>query len=214
MDARHAPDRGRLPGLPRYQLPLRDVIGFGASGPGTIRQPSERPRQGEPRRPARHPAEGPTPGSAAQFGDRDLCGGPWQRIALARAFYREADLVILDEPTAALDPKAEQALFERFADLMHDRTAIMISHRLGSARFADRIVVMDQGEMVEDGSHDDLMAENGSMRGCLPPRPPGTAKRPTTRLDRPSKGTIFPARHIRHACPGLSFRGTIQRGGI
>jgi ABC-type multidrug transport system fused ATPase/permease subunit len=96
-----------------------------------------------------------------QFGERDLSGGQWQRIALARAFYRDADLLILDEPTAALDPKAEQALFERFAALVQDRTAIMISHRLASARFADRILVIDQGALVEDGTHDDLMRRGG-----------------------------------------------------
>jgi ATP-binding cassette subfamily B protein len=96
-----------------------------------------------------------------QFGERDLSGGQWQRIALARAFFRNADLLILDEPTAALDPKAEQALFERFAALVRDRTAIMISHRLASARFADRILVMDQGALVEDGTHADLMRRQG-----------------------------------------------------
>jgi ABC-type multidrug transport system fused ATPase/permease subunit len=145
-----------------YQLPARDVIGFGASGPehdvAALRRAAEKASLDGLLDTLPH---GLDSWLGRQFGDRDLSGGQWQRMALARAFYREADLVILDEPTAALDPKAEQALFERFADLMHDRTAIMISHRLGSARFADRIVVMDQGEMVEDGSHDDLMAANG-----------------------------------------------------
>lgn len=96
-----------------------------------------------------------------QFGERDLSGGQWQRIALARAFFRDADLLILDEPTAALDPMAEQALFERFAHLTHGKTALMISHRLGIARFADRIVVMEDGAVVEQGSHAELIARQG-----------------------------------------------------
>ncbi len=96
-----------------------------------------------------------------QFGARDLSGGQWQRIALARAFYRDAELLILDEPTAALDPRAEQSLFERYATLVQDRTAIMVSHRLASARFADRILVMGEGRLLEAGTHDDLMARNG-----------------------------------------------------
>lgn len=96
-----------------------------------------------------------------QFGNRDLSGGQWQRVALARAFYRDADLLILDEPTAALDPKAEQALFERFAALVKDRTAIMISHRLASARFADRIIVLEAGRVIEQGTHEVLMRRGG-----------------------------------------------------
>ena len=96
-----------------------------------------------------------------EFGVRDLSGGEWQRIALARAFLREARLLILDEPTAALDPKAEQAVFARFAELAAGRTALMISHRLGPARFADRIVVMHAGRIVESGTHDTLLAANG-----------------------------------------------------
>ena len=96
-----------------------------------------------------------------QFGDRDLSGGQWQRLALARAFYRNAGLLILDEPTAALDPKAEQALFERYAALVEDRTAIMISHRLASARSAGRILVMRDGQVVVRALLDDLIARSG-----------------------------------------------------
>jgi ABC-type multidrug transport system fused ATPase/permease subunit len=96
-----------------------------------------------------------------QFGETDLSGGQWQRIALARAFFRDADLLVLDEPTAALDPLAELALFQRFAALVEGRTAIMISHRLGMARLADRIIVLQDGAIVEEGRHDKLVAQGG-----------------------------------------------------
>jgi ATP-binding cassette subfamily B protein len=96
-----------------------------------------------------------------QFGEVDLSGGQWQRVALARAFFRDADLLVLDEPTAALDPLAELALFQRFAELVEGRTAIMISHRLGAARLADRVIVLREGRIVEQGRHDALVAGGG-----------------------------------------------------
>jgi len=96
-----------------------------------------------------------------QFGDTELSGGQWQRVALARAFFRDADLLVLDEPTAALDPLAELALFERFAELVEGRTAIMISHRLGAARLADRVIVLQDGQIVEQGHHDALVDQGG-----------------------------------------------------
>ena len=95
------------------------------------------------------------------FGDDDISGGQWQRVALARAFFRDAGLLVLDEPTAALDPLAELALFERFAELAAGRTAIMVSHRLGAARLADRVLVMQGGRIVEEGHHDQLVARAG-----------------------------------------------------
>lgn len=95
------------------------------------------------------------------YGETDLSGGQWQRIALARAFFRDADLLVLDEPTAALDPLAELALFERFAQLTEGRTAIMISHRLGAARIADRVIMLHEGRIVEEGPHTTLMARGG-----------------------------------------------------
>ncbi len=89
----------------------------------------------------------------------ELSGGQWQKIALARAFMRdEADILVLDEPTAALDAKAEAAVFERFRTLAKDRTTIVISHRFPTVRAADRIVVIEQGRIVEEGSHDELVA--------------------------------------------------------
>jgi len=96
-----------------------------------------------------------------EFGETDLSGGQWQRLALARAFFRQADLLVLDEPTAALDPLAELALFRRFAELVQGHTAIMISHRLGMARLADRVIVLEHGAIVEEGTHAALIAAGG-----------------------------------------------------
>ncbi|MXX13539.1 MAG: ABC transporter ATP-binding protein [Gemmatimonadetes bacterium] len=96
-----------------------------------------------------------------KFGDRDLSGGQWQKVALGRAYLKDADLVVLDEPTSALDPKAELALFERFVDLTENRTALMISHRLGAARLADRVIVMKDGQIIESDSHRELLKLNG-----------------------------------------------------
>ncbi|MGH8915501.1 MAG: ABC transporter ATP-binding protein, partial [Acidimicrobiia bacterium] len=91
----------------------------------------------------------------------DLSVGQWQRLALARAFYRDAPFVILDEPTAALDPRAEHQLFERISQLLSGRTVLLISHRFSSVRSADRIYVLDGGRIVGHGSHGELMAEEG-----------------------------------------------------
>ena len=96
------------------------------------------------------------------FGGRDLSGGEWQRIATARGFMRETPwLVVLDEPTAALDPLAEQAVFERFIERSVGRTSVLISHRLSSVRTCDRIIVLDNGTIVEDGNHETLLAKDG-----------------------------------------------------
>jgi ATP-binding cassette, subfamily B, bacterial len=90
-----------------------------------------------------------------------LSGGEWQKIALARAFMREAQVLILDEPTAALDAEAEYELFIRIRELTRGKTAILISHRFSTVRMADRILVLEGGQLVEQGSHDDLLARNG-----------------------------------------------------
>ena len=93
---------------------------------------------------------------------RTLSGGQWQKIALLRAAYRnKANIMILDEPTAALDPIAETELYRDFAGITEDKTTILISHRLGITSVVDRILVFRDGEIVEDGSHQELMAQNG-----------------------------------------------------
>jgi ATP-binding cassette subfamily B protein len=94
-------------------------------------------------------------------GGTDLSVGQWQRIALARAFFRGAPVVILDEPTAALDPRAEKELFDRIRTLLAGRTVLLISHRFSSVRSADRIYVLESGRVVEAGDHESLMALSG-----------------------------------------------------
>jgi ATP-binding cassette, subfamily B, bacterial len=95
------------------------------------------------------------------LGGTDLSIGQWQRMALARAFFRDAPFVILDEPTAALDPRAEHDLFARIRALLSDRTVLLISHRFSSVRSADRIYVLDQGMVVEHGTHEERTTREG-----------------------------------------------------
>lgn len=94
-------------------------------------------------------------------GGIDLSGGEWQKIALARAYIRNAQLIILDEPTAALDARAEYEVFSRFAKLVSGQMALLISHRFSTVRMADRILVLQGGAIVEQGTHDQLLARNG-----------------------------------------------------
>jgi ATP-binding cassette subfamily B protein len=95
-------------------------------------------------------------------GGRDLSLGQWQRVALARAFFRNAPFVILDEPSSALDPRAEHDLFSRIRELLAGRTVLFISHRFSTVRSADRIYVMSDGKVAEHGTHDELMARQGA----------------------------------------------------
>ena len=100
-------------------------------------------------------------------GGVDLSGGQWQRMALARAYLRDAQVLILDEPTASLDAVAEAEVFNNFAELTQDRIAILISHRFSTVRLADRIVVLSDGQVTEQGSHAQLVAQGGQYAGCL-----------------------------------------------
>ena len=94
-------------------------------------------------------------------GGANLSGGEWQKIALARAYMRDAQLLVLDEPTAALDARAEYQVFERFTELTAGKMAVLISHRFSTVRMADRILVLDDGRVIEDGSHESLLRLGG-----------------------------------------------------
>jgi ATP-binding cassette subfamily B protein len=100
-------------------------------------------------------------------GGVDLSGGEWQKIALARAHLRDAQLLILDEPTAALDARSEREVFERFAELTQGKSTVLISHRFSAVRMADRILVLEGGRITEEGSHDRLMSDGGHYAGMF-----------------------------------------------
>jgi ATP-binding cassette subfamily B protein len=94
-------------------------------------------------------------------GGMELSGGQWQKIALGRAYIRDAKLLILDEPTAALDARAEYEVFQRFAELTEEKTAVLISHRFSTVRMADRILVLQKGQQLEMGTHEELLRKGG-----------------------------------------------------
>ena len=100
-------------------------------------------------------------------GGVELSGGEWQKMALARAYLRDAQLLILDEPTAALDARSELEVFERFAELTQGKMALLISHRFSTVRMADRIVVLAGGQLIEEGNHQNLMARGGVYAGMF-----------------------------------------------
>lgn len=96
-----------------------------------------------------------------EFGGIDLSGGQWQRLAIARGLYRQNEFIVLDEPTSAIDPIEEQLIFSQFQQLVEGKSAIIVTHRLGSAKLANRIIVLEDGKIVEQGTHDELLMHNG-----------------------------------------------------
>ena len=104
----------------------------------------------------------------------ELSGGEWQKIAIARAYMREAEVLILDEPTAALDARSEYEVFRRFKELSAGKTAILISHRFSSVRMADRILVLADGKVEAAGTHEELVAQGGAIPSSSSCRPPAT----------------------------------------
>lgn len=147
----------------RYQFSVRENIGFGQVDE---LENLEKVKDAAERGGADQVIEGMANGYETILGRRwekglELSGGQWQKIALARAFMRNAEALILDEPTSALDAEAEYEIFKRFRELMSGRIAVLISHRFSTVRMADRIVVLSDGRIVELGSHVELMARGG-----------------------------------------------------
>lgn len=99
-----------------------------------------------------------------EFDGVDLSGGQWQRVAIARGFYRDHHTIILDEPTAAIDPYEETRIYNQFAEMSKDKSAVIVTHRLGSVKLADRIVVMKDGEVNQIGTHEELIGKDGEYR--------------------------------------------------
>lgn len=95
-----------------------------------------------------------------EFDGIDLSGGEWQRLAIARGLYRTSELIVLDEPTAAIDPIEEANVYKRFKQISEGKTSIIVTHRLGSAKDASRIIVLDHGKVIEDGSHEELLEKD------------------------------------------------------
>ena len=96
-----------------------------------------------------------------EFGGLDLSGGEWQKLAMARGYYRQGDIIVLDEPTAALDARSEYAVYENFRRICRGRTGVIVTHRLGAARLADRVLYVENGHIAEQGTHEELMALGG-----------------------------------------------------
>ncbi len=148
----------------RYDMPVRDNIGVGRvelmKDDGALWEAARRSQ-------ADQMVGGLPAGLEQMLGSRfegsiDLSGGQWQRLALARAYLRNAQILLLDEPTASLDAVAEAEVFDAFSELTQDRIALLISHRFSTVRMAERIVVLSGGQIVEEGTHDQLVAKNGA----------------------------------------------------
>lgn len=99
-----------------------------------------------------------------EYGGKELSGGQWQKLAIARGLYRASEFIILDEPTSALDPLIETEILQKFIEIAKNKTAVIISHRVGLCKLADRIIVMKDGQICESGKHNDLIKKDGEYK--------------------------------------------------
>lgn len=146
----------------RYQMTLRENIGISMAGEIA----SDAALAGVCAQAGIDKSDSSLPGGyetmlSREFDGVDLSGGEWQRVAIARSFFRAHQFIVLDEPTAAIDPIEETKIYKRFAEISKDKTALIVTHRLGSVKLADRIFVMKRGRLVEQGTHGELMSVRG-----------------------------------------------------
>lgn len=143
----------------RYYIPMYDNIALGCLNQEHDRTDIENAAEaaGLSHTISRLPDGLDTPLGKIQEKGVDISGGEWQRIAIARGLYRVHDIIVLDEPTAAIDPLEESRIYRKFVEISRGKTAIIVTHRLGSTKIADRVIVMEKGRVIATGTHDELM---------------------------------------------------------